>query len=131
MVALGGFSWLAAETSTEPVEDFGDAFRQDMNRTGGILLLVAGAVVLVFNEARSTKDLPEEPVSTERIVGAETVAPPATEDARLRQLTLQASFAARRGQCNAVRVIADRVDELDATYRRGGFVADSAIEACL
>ena len=131
MVALGGFSWLAAETSTEEVNDIGDAFRQDMNRTGGIIMLVAGAVVLVFNEARPLHDSPKPVETTERIAGAETVMAPPTEDARLRQLTLQASFAARRGQCNAVRVIADKVDEIDGTYRRGGFVADASIVACL
>ena len=131
MVALGGFSLLAAETSSETDQSFDEAFRQDMNKTGGLIMLVAGAVVLVFNEARPLHESPPPAVSTERIAGAETVQSPATDDAQLRQLTLQASFAARRGQCNAVRVIADKVGELDATYRRGGFVADASIVACL
>jgi hypothetical protein len=65
------------------------------------------------------------------IPDADTVGEPPTTDRTLRQLTLQASMAARRGQCQGVRVIAARVAQLDASYRRVGFVADARIAGCL
>lgn len=131
MMGLGGFSLITSYTRTEEPRSISDGIQNKLDVMGGWIMLAGGAVVLLFNEVRSTKDVETPPPSTEHIAGAETVTAPVTEDPQLRQLTLQASFAARRGQCNAVRVIADKVDELDAAYRRGGFVADSSIVACL
>lgn len=122
MAGLGGLAVITTYTSSEPAQ---------LDKIGAWSMLVSGAVVLLFNEARSLEDVERPAPPAEHIAGAETVSAPLTEDPRLRQLTLQASFAARRGQCNAVRVIADKVDELDAAYRRGGFVTDASIVACL
>ena len=132
MVGLGGLSLITSYTATDNgPKPLNEGIRDQLDIMGGWIMLVSGAVVLVFNEARSTKSYETPPPAIERIAGAETVTAPSTEDPQLRQLTLQASFAARRGQCNAVRVIADRVDALDAAYRRGGFVTDASIVACL
>ena len=125
MLGVGGFALISTYTAAER------SGHDQLDRIGAWSMLISGATVLLFNEARSIQDPPPSALSTERIAGADTVSAPPTEDAQLRQLTLQASFAARRGQCAAVRTIADRVGELDATYRRGGFVADASIVACL
>jgi hypothetical protein len=62
--------------------------------------------------------------------GCRSLAPPPKEP-MLRQLSLQASVAARAGRCVAVETIADRVAELDRRYRRIGFVADPLVALCL
>lgn len=95
-------------------------------------------MTLIANE---TRELPPadsaEPAGTllheqARVIpGADTMPEPPTNDRHLRQLTLQAGLAARAGHCNTVRVIADRVDDLDDAYRKGGFVSDTAIASCL
>jgi hypothetical protein len=56
---------------------------------------------------------------------------PLTDDPQLRNFTLQASMAARGGQCSTVQVIARRVEDLDAVYRQNGFLADPVVVACL
>ncbi len=133
MVGLGGLSLITSYTAadTGDPKSFNEGLGDKLDIMGGWILLVGGATVLLFNEARSTTNIEADASKTEHIAGAETVSAPLTEDRQLRQLTLQASFAAGRGQCNAVRVIADKVDEIDAAYRRGGFVSDASIVACL
>lgn len=133
MVALGTFSVIATHTSTEEPKTINDGVRMSLNEIGGPIMLITGAVILAFNEFRpASPPAPETaPQGIHRIEGADTIQAPATDDPQLRRLTLQASLAARAGQCSAVRVIADRVGELDSAFRRGGFVADAAIEACL
>ncbi len=122
--------------------DFGKAIACGINRDvapvmGGILL-GAALVTLIANETRELppSDSAEQASAPLReqarvISGADTMPEPPTSDRQLRQLTLQAGLAARAGHCSTVRVIADRVDDLDDAYRRGGFVSDTAIASCL
>lgn len=133
MVALGGLSYVIADTRSETTS-INDGIRQELDKTGGLLFMVAGAVILAFNEIRplETEHAPS-PVAVEArvIPDAGNVPAPSTSDPKLHQLTLQASFAARAGQCSAVRVIAERVGELDGDYRKTRFAADAAIAQCL
>ncbi|MEJ7604428.1 MAG: hypothetical protein WKG01_41615 [Kofleriaceae bacterium] len=63
---------------------------------------------------------------------AEPVLPaPASEDPRLRALTVEANVAAGVGRCDQVAMIASKVSELDRGYRIAGFVRDPAVRACL
>jgi len=140
-VAVGGTMILGALTTDTSRDNLGDAVRAGIQaEMGGALGAVTvgfGLAVLVVNELRTpTPDEVEPPpppiVHEPRIIpNGDTVPPPPTDDARLHQLTLQASFAARAGQCTAVRVIAGRVGDLDAPYRDAGFLADPVIRGCL
>jgi hypothetical protein len=49
----------------------------------------------------------------------------------LMQLTRQAALAAREHHCKAVKAIAKRIQQMDDSYVRTGFVTDAAIKACL
>ena len=82
-------------------------------------------------ESPTAQEPPPPPLPVVTIPNADTIRDPATTDPTLRQLTNQASLAARAGQCTAVVVIARRIDELDHGYRGHAFVADDHIAACL
>ncbi len=143
ITALGGAMAYASATTDTTRDNFGDALsagiQADMGALLGGMIVVGGLAALVANELRSTEQHAEPaappPPPIARVVrtipGGDRLPEPPTADGRLHQLTLQASLAARAGQCSAVRVIADRVDDLDTSYRRGGFVADAAIAGCL
>jgi hypothetical protein len=100
----------------------------------GALLLTAGLTALAVAAAIEVPDHPEAPLPE---VGANPFLPPtevpepASEDPQLRELTLQASLAARVGRCHEVGTIANTVDSLDRGYRIAGFVRDPKVRACL
>jgi len=62
MIALGGMSYLIADGKTEAAS-INDGIRQDLDRTGGLLFMVTGAVILAINELRPL-DAPPPAVST-------------------------------------------------------------------
>lgn len=103
----------------------------------GAALLATGVAVLIYNEARPTGRDPEgvarpaAAIEHHYVDGAIEIEEPATADPALRNLTVQASVAARAGQCAAVRSIATRVANRDRSYRRDGFVRDQRIVRCL
>jgi hypothetical protein len=88
--SVGGTLILAGLTSDTRRDNFGDALRAgiqaDMMTATGILTTVFGVGLLLVNELRPPR--PEPPIA-----------------GQLHQLTVPASFAARAGQCTAVRVI--------------------------
>ncbi len=139
--SVGGTMILTGLTADTRRSNFGDslgaAMAAEMGIGAGIAIALVGIGVLVGNELRTpAADEPEPsppPIAREPrfIPNGDRVPDPPTMDGRLHQLTLQASFAARAGQCTAVRVIADRVAELDAHYRDAGFTVDGAIRGCL
>lgn len=140
ITALGGAMLYTSVTTDTRRDNFDDAFaagmQAEMGAVLGGLIVAGGLAALVANELRTTEpaaEPPPPPVAhvARYIPGGDRLPDPPTADGRLHQLTLQASLAARGGQCSAVRVIADRVGELDTSYRRRGFVADSAIAGCL
>jgi hypothetical protein len=136
MLTVGTLVWASSfgPCGNDPDDGFNDKLRCSVHKEAGPVLggvlLGLGTGLLIYNELRTPIVEPsDEPRST--IPGADQVPRPATDDPMLRQLTLQASFAARNRQCTAVEAIARRVESIDGGYRRGGFVADGAIAACL
>jgi hypothetical protein len=96
----------------------------------GGTMLVIGLLVLIGNELRDL-DPPPETVVQPPAVTFESPPAPETADPMLRQLTLQASVAARTGHCSTVTAIASRVARIDPVYRREGFERDGKIVSCL
>lgn len=141
IVTGAGFVMVAEATTTDCSGGaFGDALScaigTGLDTAMGAALLSIGLSALLYNELRTVPVEPVEqplPQLTERryVANAADIGEPTTADPMLRQLTLQASIAARAGHCEAVRIVADRVDDLDPRYRRGGFVTDDAISACI
>ena len=141
--AIGGVLIVVGATKNCTRSDFGAALDCGLGaglaEAFGAVLVATGLTMVVYNELRTVR--PEAPVTPpppppivdeiRRIPGGDRLPDPPTRDGRLHQLTLQASLAARAGQCSAVRVIAEHVGDLDAPYRRRGFVADPAIAGCL
>lgn len=117
-------------------EAIGCGLHQDTAPIFGGALIALGVIVLAVNELRTPAP---EPAGPETAPGAPAAAPvaadpvprPETDDPVLRQLTLQASVAARTGACSAVTTIASRIARLDPTYRQGAFQRDAKIAACL
>jgi hypothetical protein len=104
----------------------------------GIVVAAAGLVVLGASAMSATMPEPKRsPESPTPIVTADPTFSPAPrpspgKDAELvRTLTESARTAARQGSCRSVETIANRVAELDPTYRRGGFASDPDIASCV
>ncbi len=77
-----------------------------------------------------------QPSTADDNAHTETVSPdaahgPATTVASVDQLLKQCQTAAARGDCSAVRVIADRIARANATFYRARVTKDSAIVKCL
>ena len=129
---------LALETCVlaEPIE----GPRSDCDTGEAILWVsaiaaVAGVAVWIGGAAQSDAPAPRErtqldPETVKYTSALPPIVPP-TSDPTLKNFTQQASMAARTGQCVAVKAIAKRVEDLDAAYRRGGFLTDPLVVACL
>ncbi len=143
LVAGTGFLLIARGSSTSCTqesfeESLGCAIDTSVGIGAGALLLATGLAVLIYNEARKTERDPDAPeahaaaaLEHHYVEGASEIREPATADPLLRQLTLQASVAARAGHCSAVSSLAARVATRDRSFRHGGFVVDTAIVRCL
>ena len=136
-VATAGIVVLAT-TAAKPdcasdLTGFGCELQNSWTYVIGALLLTAGLSALAVAAAI---DVPE-PEQLRPDVGVNPFLPPAeipapaSEDPQLRELTMQASLAARVGRCGEVAAIANTVDSLDRGYRIAGFVRDDKIRACL
>jgi hypothetical protein len=119
---------------------FGCGIEAGMTITLGLLAVLAGAGIIVLTSALSEPDAAPAPpmpppVAVAPVVEAEAaeapIVEPTTHDPRLRQFTIQANVAARRGDCLTVRAIAQRIDEMDRSYRYDAFLADEVTAACL
>jgi hypothetical protein len=142
LATAAGIGFLASavtascETEMSFEEGLGCGVGAMFETLAGVVLLTTGASGLIYNEVRSTVREPEAapPVAViehHYVAGAGDIGEPATADPVLRNLTLQASVAARAGHCAVVRSIATRVADRDRSYRRDGFVTDQAIVRCL
>jgi hypothetical protein len=117
----------------------GPVFGARCENAGGASALLGaaflvGAIVAYFTapEADDPVDAPPPPLAPRGpAVPPLDLPPPPTGDATLRQLTLQAEVAARRGDCTLVGVVADQVAARDPEYRRAGFLDDPRISTCL
>ncbi|MBX3160870.1 MAG: hypothetical protein KF773_33200 [Deltaproteobacteria bacterium] len=108
-------------------EGLGCAFRATEQFGGGLVLAAVGLVILGVSAASEGREsAPVAPVS-DRAIAHE----PVPAGSELVQLTESARTAARRGSCNAVLTIADRVNDLDPAYRRGAFANDPDIAGCV
>ena len=102
--------------------------------TIGTSMLIAGLAIITLTAvipAPAADDEPKIDAAVLEEVQALQIGEPTTSDPMLRQLTLQASVAARAGRCLTVEVIAHRIDEVDRAYRHAGFIADPLVAACL
>jgi hypothetical protein len=135
-VATGVFIFAGAVTVADNASCMGPCtFRTDLNNDIGLMFVALGLVGLVYNELRHIDPepaLPDPPTELhEPRPAAGQVPEPPTTDPMLRQLTLQASYAAREHHCDRVVAVARQVEDRDPAYRASGFVADPAIAACL
>lgn len=98
--------------------------------TAGLVLAAVGLVVLGASATANVQESPPVPRASEAPAFAGTVEQlPASQ--MVKQLTETARTAARQGSCRAVETIAERIAELDPTFRRGGFVLDADIAGCV
>lgn len=96
----------------------------------GVLVLAVGVTTLIVNESVGRRLPAHEPATAPP---AEVTSDVTSDDAapELHQLVVNASVAARAGRCKAVEAIAERIEQLDFTFRHDGFLRDPAIAACV
>ncbi|MEO8705399.1 MAG: hypothetical protein ABI867_35485 [Kofleriaceae bacterium] len=115
------------------IEDLNDSvgcgITKDVAPAMGGAMVAIGALILLVNELRDVHYVERAEVTPPVVL--ELSPEPDVADPMLRQLTLQASVAARAGHCSTVTAIASRVERLDPAYRRDGFERDDKIASCL
>ena len=133
VAAMGAYALTAAALPCDPnTIGCSNDLRGTLAAIGAIELLLGASLIISTAlwdpSAVEPPPLPPEPTT---IPDAVTIPAPATSNPELRQLTLQASVAARVGQCAAVQTIARRVATIDVDYREHGFASDVRVAGCL
>ncbi|HEV7559073.1 MAG TPA: hypothetical protein VGO00_26550 [Kofleriaceae bacterium] len=141
VVAGGAAMWIKSslETCSDAVgfsQAFGCSLNKQLGSEFGPVLIAAGVLLLVHTwfydpNAVDAPEVPTPPPPPTKIPDAASIPAPATANPELRQLTLEASVAARVGQCAAVQTIARRVETIDVEYREHGFASDARVASCL
>jgi hypothetical protein len=132
VAAMGAYALTAAALPCDP-STIGctNDLRMTLAVIGAMELLLGASLIIstaMWDPNAVEVTPPPEPTT---IPDAASIPAPATSNPELRQLTFQASVAARVGQCAAVQTIARRVATIDVDYREHGFASDARVAGCL
>ena len=123
-----------AAVSAAPLFDDHKQGHPEVEAGGLAVLALACAIAGIYFEiARPDIELaaPEPTPPTPIADAAPLVATTPARDPQAAQLTQQAYFAARIGQCTAVKVLGDKVRVADPNYFNSVFSVDPTIAKCL